>query len=165
MVSLLILVIITLLSASAMKSTILEEKMAGNYRNSNLSHQAAEAALREAEAYLTNTATTVLNPIFTPAGVTPGFYSIIPGNGPRWDTITANDAWATAATIVYGSGLGGFPSAPLTGIVAQPRYIIELVVCNPAAAGVPGLCYYRITARGVGNTATAVTMLQSVFQK
>ena len=52
-VGLILLVVITLIGVSAMQSTTLQEKMAGNLRDSNLSFQAAEVGLRFCENILT----------------------------------------------------------------------------------------------------------------
>jgi Tfp pilus assembly protein PilX len=51
-VGLVLLVVITLVGVGAMQTTTLQEKMAGNLRDSNLSFQAAEAALRHCEGIL-----------------------------------------------------------------------------------------------------------------
>lgn len=53
-VSLLILLIMTIVGVSSMQTTTLEERMAGNMRDQNLSFQSAEAALIEGENYLEN---------------------------------------------------------------------------------------------------------------
>ena len=50
--SLIILLLMTIIGVSSMKTTTLEERMAGNMRDQNLSFQSAEAALIEGEAYL-----------------------------------------------------------------------------------------------------------------
>ena len=47
---LIFLVILTLLGVTAMQTSIMEERMAGNARDRNIAFQAAEAALRNAEA-------------------------------------------------------------------------------------------------------------------
>ena len=51
-VGLVILVMLTILSMALMKTTRLEEKMAGATRDMNLSFQAAETALRAAEIFI-----------------------------------------------------------------------------------------------------------------
>src|SRR3989339_13461 len=51
-IGLIILVLVTLLGVTAMRTTSLEERMAGQSRDSGLAFQAAEAALRQAELYL-----------------------------------------------------------------------------------------------------------------
>lgn len=55
-VSLVILLIVTMIAAGSMRSTILEEKMAGNSRDRNLAFQAAESAVREGEMFIENVA-------------------------------------------------------------------------------------------------------------
>ncbi|EWC40216.1 pilus assembly protein PilX [Pseudomonas stutzeri] len=49
LVSLIMLLLLTILGAAAMRDTNLQERMAGNMRDQNLAFQAAEAALRFAE--------------------------------------------------------------------------------------------------------------------
>jgi type IV pilus assembly protein PilX len=48
-ISLLLLLVLTLLGLTAMQTTSMEERMAGNTRNINLAFQGAEAGLRDAE--------------------------------------------------------------------------------------------------------------------
>ena len=55
-VSLSILLILTILGVSAMRTASLEERMAGNSRDSQMAFEAAEAALRAAEADMVVTA-------------------------------------------------------------------------------------------------------------
>jgi len=49
-IGLVMLLLLTIIMLSAMRVTSLEERMAGNLRNQNIALQAAESALREAEA-------------------------------------------------------------------------------------------------------------------
>lgn len=51
-VSLIILLVLTLLGVASMQTTTLEERMAGNLRDTSVSFEAAEAGLRSAEGYL-----------------------------------------------------------------------------------------------------------------
>ena len=51
-VGLLLLLVMTIIGVSSMQTTLLEEKMAGNLRDQDLALQAAESALRDAEAWL-----------------------------------------------------------------------------------------------------------------
>ncbi len=53
-IGLLILLVITLISVTAMKSTLLQEKMAAGLRNNIQSLEAANSALRNGEAFLWN---------------------------------------------------------------------------------------------------------------
>ena len=51
-VSLILLIVLTVLSIAAMQGTTMQERMAGNYRDTNQAFQAAEAALRAGESEL-----------------------------------------------------------------------------------------------------------------
>jgi len=55
-VSLIVLLLVTILAMSGMRTTVMEERMASNSRNSNLSFQRAETALRAAEDKLDSAA-------------------------------------------------------------------------------------------------------------
>ncbi len=165
-VSLLILLVMTLLGLSSINSTRLEEKMAGNTRDMNLSLQAAESALRIAEDYIN---TTVLPPF---DGSTVGLYAkSTTGKNlyedPAWDWDV--DAIAYDATVVNGSTPASIP-----GISSQPRYYIEEVSSTNTAGSslVIGLApknnkttYYRITAGGLGASPNSLTILQSMFKR
>ncbi|MBD3893974.1 PilX N-terminal domain-containing pilus assembly protein [Hydrogenophaga sp.] len=51
-VGLIILVVLTLMGVQAMRTNLVQERMASNMRDRNLAFQAAEAALRAGEAYV-----------------------------------------------------------------------------------------------------------------
>ena len=60
-ISLIIMLVLTMLGVSGMKSAVLEEKMAGNVRDTQLAFQAAEATLREAEKYIDDNIVSLTN--------------------------------------------------------------------------------------------------------
>ncbi|VAX10058.1 Type IV fimbrial biogenesis protein PilX [hydrothermal vent metagenome] len=153
-VSLILLLVMTLLGLSSMQATILEEKMAGNFKNRNMSLQAAESALRAAES---NLQVTAVLPAFD--GSVLGLYQPTISGVPIWDVIT----WSISEVIAY--------TGTLSDISASPAYIIEeMPIISEAGSslevGVAGENrYYRITTRAVGGTATAVVMLQSTYKR
>jgi type IV pilus assembly protein PilX len=55
-IALVMLLLLTIIGVTSMSTTTLEEKMAGNMHEYHLAFQAAEAALREGEKYLEETA-------------------------------------------------------------------------------------------------------------
>lgn len=154
-VTLIMLVLLTLVAVSSMKTTILEEKMAGNYKDRNTAFQAAEAGLRAGEQYL---AVTTILPIFD--GTTIGLYQPTSSGEARWNSVN----WSNAEQVIsYTGSLGAVADAP--------RYIIEelppvTVQGNTLQAGrIEENTYYRITSRAVGGTDTAVVMLQSTYKR
>ena len=179
LVALMFLIVITLLGLSSMKSTTLEERMAGNARDYNIALQAAEAALRDAEADLKGSGTTVGRIVTVssfPTNLIGGGVSgcvsgglCIPVN--ELTQLYNNSAmvnWGGNTTTIYGTYTG---AAALAGVSQAPRYVLELMQFqdgknkDTACKSVFSQdCYYiRITARGWGaNSQTQVT-LQEVF--
>ena len=170
-VSLVILLIMTIIGLQGISSSTLEERMARNYRDSQLSFQAAETALRDGEE-LVNTTSFVMGD-YSPTcvnglcfnGQTPG---ACPAANPKpWLDPGIMD---TAGNYIVYSGT-------ITGVFAQPRYIIEFrcyTQADPDAPAPDSATYgltnewaemYRITALGFGASDNSRTMLQSTFKK
>ena len=160
---LIFLVVLTLISMSAIKSTSLEERMAGNARDQNLAFQATEAVIREA---LKKKIPQVQNNL---AAFTAGCAAGLCLNNavtPVWTTITNNNQWTSSKTLAY--------SGTLNEVSTQPRYIIELL---PASLPPPGYSMasgkginsgaqttpFRITARGWGFTGQAQATVQAAI--
>lgn len=155
-VSLIMLLVLTLLGVSAMRTATLEEKMAGNARDLNLAFNAAEAGLRGGESTLSGTA------------VLPPFSGTVID-----ETVTGNGYFAANTNLWR---LINWPvqslelSTTLAGVAAQPRYYLEEM---PAVASGGSLeagvamevRMYRVTAIGYGRTDTAVAVLQSTFRR
>ncbi len=154
-ISLVMLLLMTILSVSSMKSTILEEKMAGNYKNRNTAFQAGESGLRAGEFYLANT---VVLPLFD--GSSAGLYQPTTTGNSRWNSVD----WTSGTEVITYVG-------SLSNVAANPKYIIEEL--EPVDEGGGSLevgtalenRYYRITSRAVGNTDTSIVMLQSTYKR
>jgi type IV pilus assembly protein PilX len=112
-ISLVLLLVLTIIGISAVQTTSLETRMARNEYDTLLAFQAAESALRDAEAFLETVVTTAL---FTDTAVDPGLWTVADVGDPnRWDEA---NVWTGANSI----------EAPVGGVVAEePRYIIEHV--------------------------------------
>ncbi len=159
-VSLIMLLLLTIIGITSMKSTILEEKMAGNMINRGLAFQAAESALRGGENYLRTNAGSVT---FSAAG-TNGLYDssvLSVAILQPWSSVD----WADDAKIIR---LG---NNTLQRVAEQPGYIVEELPSvvedgNSLETGVASEAnFYRVTSRGVGGTDTAVVMLQSTYKR
>ncbi len=154
-VSLIILILVTLISVSSMKNTVLEEKMAGNYKDRNSAFQASEAALRGGEDYLF---TTSVLPTFD--GTTAGLYQPTSSTEARWETVDWDN---TGEVATYSGSLLNINSAPL--------YIIEELppIPVPDSSLETGVAqenkYYRVTSKAVGGTNSAAVTLQSTYKR
>lgn len=164
---LIFLVVLTLITLSAIKATSLEERMAGNVRDQDIAFQAAEAAIRDAMVKV------------LPTLKTTDFVTTACANGlclttttmPVWTTITNNNDWTSGKTRAYsGTPLTSDGTTPLP---TQPRFIVELLpqgsISGFSGATGKGLTSgsnvtpYRVTARGWGLTTETQIMLQSAI--
>lgn len=158
-VSLLILLVMTLLGVTAMQTNILEEKMSGNSKDMSLSLQAAEAALREAEAYVE----TIVSPAAAFDGSTDWLYP----DDTNVD-VYADATWTTARS---------YQAGDITNVTTRPKYIIELVgeigdattdinvTGYGESSGAGSVNSFRVTARGTGGSNDTVTLLQAYYAK
>ena len=188
-VSLVFLFILTVIGLAGMQNTSLQEKMASHQREHNLAFQAAESALRAAEAYL---ATTI--PVFdctgaNGTGANDGYYkNSAPGSA---SDCPASKGWPSSTQIhPYPPeddrfwNDGGVPNTDVVTLTItnqqfdkladKPKYIIESLSSGAVGAavsleaGIPiptGPKYYRITARGVGMDANSIVITQSVVRQ
>lgn len=149
---LIFMVVLTLLVVAAMRTTILEEKMAGNARDMNIAFQACEAALRAGEK--------VLNGATLPAFTATGPYMTV---GSRDDNYwLATHDWTTKSVV---------HSTVPAGAATAPRYVIEELAATPAsgfskkAGPLSEDGYYKVIARGVGANANTVVVIQSTYRR
>lgn len=155
-ISLILLVVMTILGVSAITTTTMEEKMAGNVRNKHLSFQAAEAALRAGETIAGNIADG------TNFNGTNGLY-------PRSQAgNTDYPIWEQASGVTWQN------AAAISGLIQNPQYIIENFGTAPRDNDCmlelplpPGclLPVYRVTAQGWGLNTNGYSMLQSTYKQ
>jgi type IV pilus assembly protein PilX len=135
-VGLVILVMLTILSMALMKTTRLEEKMAGATRDMNLSFQAAETALRAAETFIESK------------------------TDPASDFGPSADEHENLFTLAWTDTNSKEIDWTLQGVTSKPRYMIkklEKIGCTPTV--------FRITVRGTGGTNNRATLLRSHYAK
>jgi type IV pilus assembly protein PilX len=180
-ICLIVLLIMTIIGVSATQTTTLEERMAGNLRNSNLAFQAAETALRIGENKLSE--------ISLPGGPTidgssgywdlPDNTSTVLGDTWWWDQ-EANPLGLWKKTPVATDGTNGvfevdLSSSQLSGITTNPRYVLEKVAEVPDtlrfggggySGEPPPTTFTRVTARAeAGANGESIVYLQSVFAR
>ncbi len=158
-IALIMLVLITLLAVSAMRTTIMEERMASNSRNDNIAFQLAETTLRHAEANLLADpqAISILAATSIPPAVGLGSCEIVLNS----EDFTDQDRWDDIACPYVGDADNDVPPENV------PRYFVEFVRAEiPVVPGTtpPRNCYYRVTARGYGPDANSTVTLQTTFR-
>jgi len=183
-ISLLILLIMSLLSITSINNAVLEEKMAANSRNNQFAFQAAEAALRAGETYVSTnmvTDTDFVSSETIDVSCTNGLCdcdnravgSGLSVNGCPSVYWIDNDLPAGSNNQVWDTP-GNYKdySIALPG-GTQAKYIIEymgktqpaIAVSDPrvGCSGCPDM--YRVTALGENIGSGARVMLQSTFRK
>lgn len=151
-IALILLVVMTLLGLTAIRSVTLEEKMAGQTFDRSISFQATEAALREAEALVeTNKPTPAAG-----SGCTAGICGLATaGATERWNDSTFA-GWTNASAVTS------------SAVTVTPQYFVEYLgntfPCVPDDLSKPTDCKrYRITARSNAGNDRANVMLQSIY--
>jgi type IV pilus assembly protein PilX len=152
-VALMMLLVMTVLGVTAARTTNLQERMAGNLRDTNLAFQSAERALREGETFLRGATL----PPFTGAN---GLLTMQDeaGQASFWSD---NDWWDDNGRTADG----------MTGVARAPLYVIEELPALPDTGGserfgaLPDVGFYRITAQAQGGSADAVTILQTTYRR
>jgi type IV pilus assembly protein PilX len=141
-IMLLMLLVIMLLALSSVRTSTMNEKMAGNERDRDKAFQAAEAAVQNCLEQV-NGNTFPMTSVLTPVAV---------GNPQYWEVATNWVATSTASTISHEVQFSG-SSASTVGLAAYPRCIVETL----------GTGSYRVTGRAVGGSANTVVMLQATY--
>ena len=163
-VVLLLLMVMTILGVTAVRTSNMQEKMSGNERDRGLAFEAAEAALRDAERDIRGNISAA-----SPFAVDcTGGLCLPPAGGA---SVATSVNWESAVPREYGtaSGAGAYPVA----VARTPRYVVELLPDMPAPPGetlnmratVGGGTPFRITATGWGRKATTQVQLQVVYVK
>ncbi len=161
-VGLMMLLVMSLIAVTSMQGAALEERMAGNTRDSLVALQAAEAALQAGETLL---ATGSINLIDFDADGTDGLYDN--AEPELWQNVNwlANDSRSYSASDGYTK-----PS----NVTSNPRYVIQHIAETQVAPQLLVQGYgegeagktvqlFRVTARGTGGNNNTEVVLQSVY--
>lgn len=160
---LLILFILTMIAISSMQTTLLQDKMVGAIRDSQIAMEGAESAARDAETFIESQST------LGAFNNTKGLYST--GNTPG--SYLADWAGATDAAISTKAG------AAVTGLSSAPRYFIEhigevAVTDDVTDINITTLSHdtgsgnvqgFRIVSRSTGATGDSQRMIESYYGK
>jgi len=156
-VTLILLVLITLLAVSGMRAATMEERMAGNSRNSNIAFQMAETALRQAEGLLQAEPESILisEAITNSVGVIACVKTL--NDVPFGDQATWNGAGVCDyAGSAYDAADGNPPQFIIEFLYASPMLDLN----DPASRD----CHYRVTARGYGADINSHETLQTTYK-
>ena len=148
------IMILSVLVISSAKTTVLQQKMASNLRDKELSFQAAESAIKAGESYLKGTAQVDLAGNFSDQG------GLLLYENDR--SLKEEADW---------NNLGALQGQTLHQVVGTPVYIIEelpgmevqgdsLSIPRPVTSS-----HFRITSKSSGGTTTSSTIIQTMYKK
>lgn len=180
-IGLIFLVVLSLSLLMSFRGSILQERMAGGFRNESLAEAAAESALRAGENWVWDTIVANLG-----APIGPGSASFV--RGPASIDSQARLFRETVGWTNLGQAYAdGVINTNADGQLANaPRFIIEALGegARPGGGGASGLLvthiggysgsgggggalglvdYYRVTARGSGGTEGVVRVVESTY--
>lgn len=161
-ISLVIMVVLTILGVSGMKTSLLEEKMAGNLKDTQLAFQAAEATLKQAEQYIEQNVVSISS--FDNDG-SDGLYD--KSTERPWESIN----WNNSDSIEYSDfdstySVNSPPRFIVQHLVSQTNNIDELNLDNYGqGTGAGRVEMFLITARATGSSGKSVVTLQSTYGK
>lgn len=164
-IGLIMVLLITIVGLSAVRSSGLQESMAGNMRDRNLAFQAAESALREAEE------------ILSPMNVTLADFNGNDGLHPDLSLTPEDSVWYFTSDDWASNKVKAIENLP--SVADQPVYLIEeLIVDVGSGAAAEGSAIdvggmqttgdptpYRVSSRGVGATTDTEVILQSTYKR
>ncbi len=156
-IGLVMLLILTIIMIAAVQVTVLEERMAGNSQNQNVAFQAAESALREAEA-LIDSGAVQFNPLKLSNGPFQNTSTPVCVDGICGTTIPLQSADLGAAAGKRTAVTG------ISTIAAEPEYVIELIRTDPSVDSSRIYATFRITARAWGEDVSSLVQLQSTYR-
>lgn len=162
-ISMVILLMMTLIGLSSMQNTTLEEKMAGNYRDQNLSFQAAESTLREGEGWIANL---TKEPELSADGCT--------SNCDVWDSDTLLAALSSSSYLdntLWSDSRAKTATSTIPEVAASPEYFLEFEKDKRDRLNIGQQqdstvrVYYGVVAQGIGGSASTRTVLQSTYTR
>lgn len=160
-ISLILLLLVSLVGLAAMRSTSMQEKMAGAMGDKNQAFQAAEAALRAGEANVES----VVAPDFSLAG----WYDYGDGQTlPDWPA-NASDPSAIGGGVITYSGSIQWKNPPQYYIERLPAVVDEGGHNGSLSVGdgtaMEQYTLYKIVARGFGKSTNSVVVVESVYRR
>lgn len=164
-IALVFLLLMTIIGVSAMSTSALQEKMAGNLKDKSWSFNAGESAAVAGERVLCLDYEGRI-PVIDPTNTTDGLFRTSTTGIPVWESVD----WTGTDVFTHPGYPADFPN---TNLAQSPKFIIEEVQEVHEGLGGGGgysdtgksRMMYRVTGRAVGGTPNSVSILQSTFAK
>lgn len=154
--ALMILLVMTLLGITAVTTSSLQEKMAGNMRDQYMAQQAGDSILRDGESWVFKLLTRP-KPVCSP-----------PSAERVWDSSCSAVLSIAAQTDSWWGSNGYVSNVANTFVNQEPRYVVEhlqAVILDASKTPKDYRHFYRVSGWSVGASDYARGLFQSVFSR
>lgn len=160
-VALVLLLIMTLIAIGSSRTSVLQERMAGNLRQGNVAFEATETTLRVGEQWIENQV----------GGARPVAVSLTSCSSSPCNVLSLGSLNPVLDSTWTGANSGEVRTATgaMNSLSNAPQYFVEQQQIVPdslttgTSTDASARIYYRVTARAVNDTANAESILRSVY--
>jgi len=168
--ALVMLLLLTILGITAVTTSSLQEKMAGNMRDQYMAQQAGDSILFDGQALVFNQQ---IRPVpFCPPDPTVKVWdsNCLPAAVAAFESLTTGPNWWLTATDAWWTSVGFLSGVANTHTSQEPRFVVEMIqeVRTTSAEIGPKTVkrlYFRTTGWSVGVSDYSRGLFQSVFSK
>jgi len=168
--ALVMLLLLTILGITAVTTSSLQEKMAGNMRDQYMAQQAGDSILFDGQALIFNQQTKPL-PSCPPDPVALIWDSgCLPAAVAAFESLPAGPNWWLTATGSWWTSVGSLSGVNNTHTSQEPRFVVERIQKVPVDAEIGHKktvekFYFRTTGWAVGVSDYSHGLFQNVFSK
>lgn len=171
---LVLLLVFTLVTTTALRKSSLDEKMAYNSREKDTSFQMAEAGLRGGEAFIDtafaepfaiggSTAPTLPGEVYA---LNNTIITSLSGNDATWWSNTSNAVMVPVSTDLDGDTVDDVSIAnDPSFVVERIGFVCDSLTCLSEPPPLVGRHFYRISASGVAGLASSQSIVQSTHTR
>ncbi len=155
-IGLMMLLLLTLIGTTAIKTSSYEQRMSGGMRDLQVSFQSAESGLLNGEAWI---GAQFAEPIPIAAGTPP----YVQAADPDLFIEDQTDTW-------WNANAEQLPAGTISGVSSQPYYHVQFVTFKPdnlviGHGSQPGKHYYSVSSKASGGNADTNSILQTTFTR
>jgi len=168
--ALVMLLLLTILGITAVTTSSLQEKMAGNMRDQYMAQQAGDSILRDGQSLVFNQ-TDKPTPSCPPDPVAKIWDSAcLPADVAAFESLATGPNWWLIASSGWWTASGNLSGVGTTHTSQEPRFVVERIQQAPITAEIGKgkkvyRFYYRTTGWSVGATDLSRGLIQDVFSK
>ncbi len=171
---LLLMLVMVLLALTASNSAIMQEKIAGNFRDSSLAFHATEAGGRWGAAWLQSlgASTGTPRPFPCTSSCSASVATAVWATGMYDSTFQwSSGGWTYGENPTSASVISGYDSTSVSSnllVKTPPKFILEeqfFVRDDLASSVAKGVVYYRVVAQGTGQRANTTRVINNLLAK